>query len=298
VLVESSLGWVLVRRTLDLDRPARQLGLAVPAVGLLVLVVALGLAGMATRPLTAAREGMERIAAGDLDHRLETEGPDEIARVARAFNAMADRIAALLRTERELMAGMSHELRTPLARLRLEMEMLRDRGLPETRIAAIEGDLAEIDGLVGMLLQLSRIQLGERVLQASEVDWKDLVGKVLPSSGLSDVEVRGPGGTFRGDADLLARVAGNLLQNCARHAPGRVTVSCQGGALVVEDEGPGIPEGGRMFEAFWRGGGSGGLGVGLALVRQIVDLHQGTVTAENRVGGGLRVVVKIPDQSG
>jgi two-component system sensor histidine kinase RstB len=259
---------------------------------------------MATRPLTTAREGMERIAAGDLDHRLDEAGPDEIARVARAFNGMADRISASIRTERELMAGMSHELRTPLSRLRLEVELLRDAGLPEKRLAQIEGDLTEIDGLVGQLLQLSRLQLGQRVLQTADVDWKDLVAKALSGVDVGDrtVEVRGPGGTFRGDPDLLVRVAGNLLQNCARYAPARtrITVSCQGGTLVVEDEGPGVPDDQIpfLFDPFWRADGSraratGGLGLGLMLVRQIAVLHGGTAAAQNRIGGGLRVEIAI-----
>ena len=304
LFVRTRRGWVHVERTLDLDRPQRLLAWFLLGLGAVVLAVAVALAGVATRPLTAAQVGMERIARGDLDHRLDEQGPDEIVRVARAFNHMADRIEGLLRTERELMAGMSHELRTPMSRLRLEVELLREEGASSKRTDAMEGDLTELDALIGQLLQLSRLQLGERTLDRGDCDWNTLVDRALETVDLSRHELvrRGPGGTFSGDADLLLRVAVNLLQNVARYAPAgtRVTVSAEGPRLVVEDEGPGVPEEQlpRLFDPFWRAEGSraratGGLGLGLMLVRQVVDLHDGEVHAQNRVGGGLRVEVTV-----
>ncbi|MBW2258001.1 MAG: two-component sensor histidine kinase, partial [Deltaproteobacteria bacterium] len=221
------------------------------------------------------------------------------------FNRMADRIDGVLRTERELMAGMSHELRTPLARLRLELELFRDEGAPEKRIRAIEGDIAELEGLIGQLLQLSRLQLGEQPLEVTQVDLKALVERARDTASLQDhpVSVEGPGGQIQGDAELLHRVLVNLLQNAGRYAPSgsRVVVTVRGGEVTVEDEGPGVPEDqiSRLFDPFWRAEGSraratGGLGLGLMLVRQVVELHGGTVRAENRPNGGLRVMVSLP----
>jgi signal transduction histidine kinase len=305
VAVETTRGWVLVKRELDLERPQQQLRIFLAIAGFLVLLVAAALARAATRPLTTAREGMERIAAGDLEHRLEERGPDEIARVAAAFNSMADRIDGVLRTERELMAGMSHELRTPLARLRLALELLRDEGAPEKRITAIEGDIAELEGLIAQLLQLSRLQLREQPLEVTRVDLKALAERARDTAALPDhpVSVEGPGGQIEGDAELLHRVLVNLLQNAGRYAPPKspILVTVHGGEVTVEDEGPGVPEDqlARLFDPFWRAEGSraratGGLGLGLMLVRQVVELHEGTVRAENRPAGGLQVTVSLP----
>lgn len=294
LIVQTDRGWIGIRRDLDLDRPQRRLGLVLLLVGLLAVGVAMALASSAIRPLTTAREGMERIASGDLRHRLDERGPEEIARVARAFNRMADRIDGLLRTERELMAGMSHELRTPLARLRLELELLRDAGASEKRVAAMEGDLEELDTLIAQLLQLSRLQLGERTLDVRPVDLRALAERVARDG----VTVQGPGGVVQGDAVLLERVLVNLVDNALRYGAPPVTVRVAAPEVVVEDAGPGVADTSRLFDPFWRGEGSraratGGLGLGLMLVRQVVELHGGTVTAENRPEGGLRIRVRL-----
>ncbi len=309
VFVRVADGWVGVRRDLDPDRPARLLPWWLLAVGGVVLVVAVTLASAATRPLTTAREGMERIARGDLAHRLHERGPDEIARVARAFNRMADRIVALLRTERELMAGMSHELRTPLARLGLELELLEEDGASPRRIAAMRGDLGELDALIGQLLQLSRLQLGERALALAPTSWAEIVDRALETVALDDHPLtrEGTGGAFDGDAELLVRVVVNLLRNAVRYTPSGtpIRIHADGAVLVVADDGPGVPEAQlvRLFDPFWRGEGSraretGGLGLGLMLVRQVVELHGGRVSAANRVGGGLAVTVDLSGRAG
>lgn len=304
LIIETEQGWVGMRRDLDLERPQRQLRWVLLALGIVVLLVAGGLATAAVRPLTRAREGMERIAAGDMAHRLDERGPDELQRVARAFNRMADRIDTLLRTERELMAGMSHELRTPLARLRLETELLRDAGAPAKRVDAMEGDLEELDGLIGQLLHLSRLQLGHQRLAEEPVDLLTLAESAREAADLAghDVAITGEGGTVHADPVLLERVVLNLLQNAGRYAPEgtRVVVRVDAPRIVVEDEGPGVPEASlpRLFDPFWRAEGSraretGGLGLGLMFVRQIVELHGGTVVAANRPEGGLRVTVDL-----
>jgi signal transduction histidine kinase len=164
ISVQTAAGWVTLRRELDPAAPRER-------IGPLLLVLLLGVVGasayvavVATRPLRATTQAMGRVAAGDLAHRLPESGGRELAEAARAFNAMGERVAAMLETERSLMAGISHELRTPLARLRLEVELLRDRGVPETRLTAMDKDLEEVDRLIGELLESSRLSLGERKL--------------------------------------------------------------------------------------------------------------------------------------
>lgn len=305
ILVRTSRGWVMVHRELDLDRPQRQLRWLLALIGVLVLMVAVFLARAATRPLLTAQMGMDRIAEGDLAHRLPEEGPPELVRVARAFNGMADRIDGLLRTERELMAGMSHELRTPLSRIRLELELLRDEGAADTRVTAMQADMDELEALIAQLLQLSRLQLGDHRIEPAEIHLPDLVDRAVQTAALTshEVDVVGTGGQVRGDPELLHRVVVNLLQNAGRYAPTgtRVRIGMDGPVLVVEDEGPGVDPDQlpRLFDPFWRAEGSrarhtGGLGLGLMFVRQVVDLHGGSVRAENRVGGGLRVIVSLP----
>lgn len=297
VLVETRVGWVSVQRDLDLERPQARLRLALLLVLGLVGGLAAGLASMATKPLTTAREGMERIARGDLSHRLEVTGPTELRRVAVAFNRMADRIDTLVRTERELMAGMSHDLRTPLSRLRLEVELLRDEGVSERRATAMEGDLAELDGLIGSLLQLSRLQIGLQGLDRQTVDLRVVAQRAAVTAQVQ-TEILGEGIT-EGDAELLHRAVVNLLQNVRRYAGDVARVRIAAHQITVEDEGPGVPDEAlpRLFEPFWRGEGSrskstGGLGLGLMFVRQVAELHGGTASARN-LDPGLAVTLDL-----
>jgi len=302
LLVRTTRGWLMVRRDVDIDGPARQLGWLLPLIGVVVFSIASLLASWSTRPLRLAQTAMDRVTAGELGHRLAIAGPPELARVAGSFNQMADRIEGLLRTERELLAGVSHELRTPLARLRLEVELLRDAGASERRLVAMEGDLSELDALIGELLELSRLQLGDRVLDPAPVDLGALVDAVLAHPAHQGLQVTREGApiTIRGDAKLLERALGNLLQNARRYAGGVAEVRFHDDGLEVLDRGPGVaPELlPRLFDPFFRVEGSrakasGGVGLGLMIVRQVVDLHGGTLTARNRDGGGLAVRLRL-----
>lgn len=299
VAVESSAGWLLIRRDLDLDRPVRRLPLFL-IVGMVPLALIAGwIASRSLRPVQTAREAMARIAAGDFDHRLDVEGPGELRAMAASFNAMAEEVTRRMRAERELMAGISHDLRTPLTRMRLELELLRDAGAPEARVAAVERDAEEVERLVADLLELSRMELGQVAVERRPTDLRALVAEVAADLGQA-VEVRGEG-VADVDPRLVARALANLLSNAARHAAGaRVTVTVSPGRLVVEDEGPGVSdeELPRLFDPFWRGGTgrrreAGGLGLGLMIVRQVAGLHGGAVRAERREEGGLRVVLDL-----
>ena len=161
--VETDRGWVIVHREVDLQRPRKMLPLLLLLVGVAVGGVALWVGFAAVRPIEQATEAMGRVAEGDLSHRLASVGPPELQRVAHSFNAMADRIDSMLRAEKEMFAGLSHDLRTPLTRLRLEVELLRDSGVSEKRVGAMENDLAEIEGLIASMLEFSRLGLGHHM---------------------------------------------------------------------------------------------------------------------------------------
>ena len=299
--------WVGVRPSLDLDRPRRRFWLGL---GLLtVAATALGalLARSVSRPLNVALTAMDRMAEGDLGHRLPEQGPKELQDAARGFNRLAERIDGMLRREKELMAAISHELRTPLTRMRLELELLRDSGASESRIAAMEGDLIELDELVGELAELSRLELGAARLTLEPIGARALIEEAARRVPLAEhrLEVSGDGFMLQGDRRLLLRALENLLRNVGRYTPpGTVAkIVAQGRELIVEDEGPGVSADAlaRLAEPFFRVESSrskttGGLGLGLFIARRVAEVHGGQLIAEARPGGGLRVRLRLPEQ--
>jgi signal transduction histidine kinase len=305
VAVQLERGWLVVRRDLDVQAPARNIGYVLLVIAAVVIALCAWIAMLVMSPLKASIAAMERMSRGDLSHRLPESGSRELSEVGRAFNAMADRVENILRAEKELMAGISHELRTPLARLRLETELLRDHAVPEKRLGAMESDLEEIDRLIGELLEMSRLALGERQIAEGEVDLMRVAREAAERNPLPKhrLTVEGEAARLTGDHDRLVRVVGNLIQNAGKYSPEgtevRVTVS--GRKIVVLDRGSGVPpeDLSRLFEPFYRGtrakSKSTGLGLGLMLSQRIVSLHGGTIVAENAEGGGLSITIELPE---
>lgn len=297
-------GWVVVRRDLDVQAPRQRIGVVLLVLAGVIVGLSFLVAIRITRPLEATLGAMRRMAEGDLSHRLPEAGGPELAAVGRTFNSMANRIDQMLRAEKEMMAGISHELRTPLARMRLELELLRDAGAPAKRLDAMDEDVEEVDHLIAELLELSRLSLGDRDFGATQVNLRDIVDEAVRRFPLPDhtVEVAGDGAPARGDRARLVRVVRNLLQNAGKYAPRGTTVrlTVDGLRLTVEDEGPGVPAGDleRLFEPFYRGqaaasGSATGHGVGLMYARQVVELSGGRIWAENRTDGGLRIRAEL-----
>jgi signal transduction histidine kinase len=279
------------------------------AVLILLIAAALGLVALpVTRRLTQRLErlknGMDTWSAGALETRLKVEGNDEIAEVARTFNIAASRIEDLVTAQKALLANASHELRSPLARLRMAIEMFEaDPG--ETLKTEIVRNLSELDELVEEILISSRLQAGRA---ESFDDMVDLVA-IAAEEGAhfeapSTVNVTGPSTLIRANGRLIRRLIRNLLANAARHGkpPIDVTVTETSGELhlTVTDHGDGIPasEREKIFEPFYRPSGrpeaAGGWGIGLALVKQIAELHGGNVVCEAAEGGGAAFVVRLP----
>lgn len=262
----------------------------------LALAIALGaypIVRRLTRRLERLQQRVEALGAGDLTARVEVEGRDEVAHLARSFNQAAERIAQLVRAQQSMLASASHELRSPLTRIRMAVELVDGR--PELQ-QRLEQDIAELDTLIGEILLASRLQALERLEVIEEVDVLALLAEECVRV---DAEVSGAPVTIAGDPRLLRRLIRNLLENARRYAAGTaitasvVPLAAGGAFLQVIDHGPGIPvcERERIFAPFYRLSGmpeghSGGVGLGLALVRQIARHHHGEVRCVARPDGG------------
>lgn len=305
VAVESARGWVTARRELDPAAPGERASRFLILVALGVLLVSFYVAAVATRPLREMREAMARVARSELDHRLPERGPRELQDLARTFNGMTQRVNEMLRAERALMAGISHELRTPLARLRLELELLREREVPSSRIESMERDLEEINLLIGEMLETSRLAIGERKLARERVALRALAEEAASRVELGDhpLRINGQGTEVQGDRERLLRVLTNLIGNAVKYAPDGTTIELEltPVGLVVRDEGPGVPAEAlpRIFEPFYRAQAAGaakpGFGLGLSVAHQIVTLHGGRIEARNRPTGGFEVEIQLPE---
>lgn len=293
--------WLLLRH----DRPHKlRLGWSA-AFAVLALAVGIGaypLVRRLTRRLERLQQRVDALGAGDLSVRVEVEGRDEVAELARSFNRAAAHIQQLVGSQRRLLANASHELRSPLARLRMAVELLGTESRPDLR-ARIEHDIAELDELIGELLLASRLEAQPDLRHRDAVD---LLALAAEETARADVVLHGDSVIVSGDVRLLRRMLRNLLDNAQRYGGGsgiEVSVSKSpdgNAALDVCDRGPGVApeERERIFEPFYRPAGAresdGGVGIGLSLVRQIARHHGGDVECRPRDGGGSCFTVRLP----
>lgn len=252
------------------------------------------------RPLSRVAAVARDIGDGNLESRVDLQRtPGEIGELATAINEMAERIERQLEDQRALLAAVSHEIRTPLGHMRVIAELAR-AGDTE-RLADLEREIMDVDTLVDQLLASSRLDFS--TFTSRPLDAADICLRALERAGLDAdlLAVETESTDIDGDAMLLTRAIGNLLENARRHAEGveSVTVTEAGGRLriAVRDRGPGFSDEGltNAFEHF-RGEGKGSLGLGLALVRRITAAHGGSVTARN-VDRGAIVELDLPAAS-
>lgn len=253
----------------------------------------------------------DEFGAGRLSARARMPRSASIYPLAERIDHMADRIEELLVSQKNLLHSVSHELRTPIARLEFAFELLdakaNDPALRK-RIAAMEGDLRELNELVNELLGMARLD-SEQALQRETVAVAHLLqaaaGALPPGGQALSVEADGQLGTLEADPRLLGRALSNLLRNAQKYAVAAIRLSArrEGGRLLVavEDDGPGIPdeERERIFKPFYRldrsrDRATGGFGLGLSIARKAVQLHGGTVTVERSALGGATFVISLP----
>jgi signal transduction histidine kinase len=295
--------WLVARAPRRRHRhPAFGIVLSLGAIALIVALFAYPVVRGLTRRLERLQTGVEKLGQGDLAARVEVQGRDEVARLAQSFNAAAGRIEALVTAHKMLLANASHELRTPLSRIRLGLELMKERPDP-ARDAALERDIAELDALIEEVLLASRLDAVGELDVREEVDLLAVAAE--EAARYEDYRVTGTPVLVHGDPRLLRRLVRNLLENAARHGapPVEIEVTQDGkhARLGVRDAGPGIPpaERERVFEPFRRGrakASAGGTGLGLALVRQIARRHGGDATVAPSAEGcpTTGIVVDLP----
>jgi signal transduction histidine kinase len=293
----------------------------VPLVLIVVGVSSWLLARSLTRPLRRLSDTATAFGGGDLTARVGAHGRDELGDVAQAFDHMAERVTALLRAEKELLANVSHELRTPLARTRvaLDLALEGDAGVARELLPDIASDLDELERLITDILTAARLDLGDGSaasgippLRRAPVILADLLAHSAsrfraahPDRTLHlDVAEGLPG--LDGDAVLLRRVVDNLLENAHRYSDRADPVTLRARAndrleIDVIDEGIGISAEDlpRVFRPFFRADRSraratGGLGLGLALAKRIVEAHGGDITLVSAPNEGTRARVRLP----
>ena len=293
--------WVMARhQQVEGDRH-RWLGV----LALLALAIAVGsypVARRITGRLERLQSRLDDLGAGELSARVEVEGSDEVAELARRFNRAAERIEALVGAQRNMLASASHELRSPLARMRVAIELIEEEVRPEIR-DRIARDIAELDELIEELLLASRLDVLE---ERAAIETVDLLALLAEEGSRVEAEVSGETSTIQGDGRMLRRLIRNLLENGRRHGAGsriEASVRCKAEDVLlrVADHGPGVPaeHRQRIFDPFYRLPGiresdEGGVGLGLALVQRIAQHHGGNASCLPRDGGGTVFEVQLP----
>jgi two-component system, OmpR family, sensor histidine kinase MprB len=295
----------------DVNSTMRRLSVVLALVSLAGIVLAAVLGGLvgssAMRPVRRLMRGTRYVAATqDLSRRVDAVGEDELAGLARSFNAMLEALAESRRSQRQLVADASHELRTPLATVQANVELLSRAGelAPEERADLREdllSQLRELTRLVGDLVELARERPPESDLE--ELDLAELVAGCVErarSRGAFHCTLRPS--AVRADRARLDRAVTNLLDNARKWSPAGATihVTVADGELVVRDEGPGIDAADRpyVFDRFYRSAESRrlpGSGLGLAIVRQVAEMHGGAAwAAPPRNGSGAELHLRLP----
>ncbi|WP_413316603.1 MtrAB system histidine kinase MtrB [Agrococcus sp. 1P02AA] len=300
-------------------------------IGGLVLVALIGLiswmvARLIVGPVQTAAESSARIAAGELDVRIPVRGDDEMAKLGRSFNDMADSIsrqinelATLSTVQQRFVSDVSHELRTPLTTIRLAGDVLHDRRasfdpVSSRTVELLHTQIERFEQLLADLLELSRFDAGAAQLEVEPTNLVRLAEReieaVEPLAAEHGIELRliAPGGHFEAEVDprRIRRILQNLLGNAIDHGEGKpveviVDSSTDAAAIAVRDHGIGMSaeEANRVFDRFWRADPSrqrrtGGTGLGLSISRDDAALHGGWIDVWSRPGEGTQFRLTLP----
>jgi signal transduction histidine kinase len=284
-------------------------GTSVVVLGLVVLVGWL-LAHSVTKPIRALEATATGFSGGDLGLRAdETEGPEEVRSLARAFNETASRLDVLVQSQKAFVAEASHELRTPLTALRLRLENLA-AGASEDNRAHLEpaiGETRRLSEILNGLLVLSRAD--QAAAQPKAVDVAAVLNSrvrfwepAATAKGLQLEVDRDPDGKVLAESGYLEQMIDNLISNAVEASPPgtKVTLSARRSGdwmeIRVMDQGSGMSDSElrRAFDRFWKGGGSRGTGLGLAIVAQMAKANGGTASLRRRESGGMEAILRLP----
>jgi two-component system sensor histidine kinase BaeS len=273
-------------------------------------------------PVNRLTNATQSMAEGQLEQDVPGEGPDELGRLVAGFNAMSRRVAATARSQRDLLANVAHEIRTPLTSvqgyaLALRDGVIEDASEQERALTTIGRESERMASLIGQLLDLARLESGQTRLTLRPVAVDSLLERVAerfqPAATHKGVTLLVDGRTtlaVQGDEGRLVQVLSNLVDNAIRHTPsgGHVkleisprSIDGRGSAGVrftIADTGEGISPDRlpRIFGRFARGDGTdgAGFGLGLAIVRELVALHNGDIRVSSQPGAGTTFVVDLP----
>lgn len=286
-------------------------------VGLLAsLVFAFLLARHLAKPILGLRTAFQEVARGNFDVSLTSEmgnRKDELADLGRDFDRTAKQLKQLIDSQRRLLHDVSHEVRSPLARMQLAIDLARQQPeKAEAAIERIERESGRIDRLMEELLTLSRLEAGAYGTLDDPVDIVELIAEIVADAQF-EAQAKGcrvelaalPHVVVKGRIELLQRAIENVIRNAVKHTLWNtrvgVAVTREGHALAIRisDQGPGVPASalGTIFEPFVRyheDSGNDGYGLGLAITREVVEAHHGSIRATNSEGGGLAVEIILP----
>jgi two-component system, OmpR family, osmolarity sensor histidine kinase EnvZ len=256
-------------------------------------------------PLARAATAARQVGAGELPQPLPETGPSELVEFARRFNCMAQEVRELLDNRTTLLAGISHDLRTPLTRLRLTLELLRERPAPE-RIDRALADLDTMNTLIAGYMELAR---STRIEARERCDIRPLLAELAAEAairweGVESKEAAAPC-VLEVSPLALRQIVRNLIQNAQRYGGDqspelRLETTAHRVRIIVRDFGPGIPEDqlDKVFRPFYRietsrSPATGGSGLGLAIARQLAESQGWRINLQNRRNGGLDAVVEM-----
>lgn len=314
-----------------LARPLSSVDHVLAIMRLILLLLVLGGVGLAVvlgrlaakrvlAPLAAVAATAQHISeTEDLSSRITVQTDDEVGQLAARFNAMLERLEASrgaldesVRAQRQLVADASHELRTPVTSLRTNIELLLEHEhlAPEERrrmLADVVGQTEELSALVGDLIDLARGDLPPDSVEDVRLD--QIVGESLQRAGRNFPQIKFEATTapvlVEGMPERLSRAVNNLLDNAARHSPpgSVVEVTVDRDGVRVRDHGPGVADADlpHLFDRFYRGAharGTQGSGLGLSIVRQVAEQHDGSVGVENAPDGGAVFTLALPVAEG
>ncbi len=291
--------------------------IAVVAAGMAAILFMTLIFRQITRPLTRLRLTTQAFAQGDLNARVPIQSNDEVGKVADAFNQMASQLQRNEQARQQMVADVAHELRTPLSVMQSNIEAMMD-GLLEPNpdeLAELHGEVGRLARMVEDLRLLSLADAGQLQLTLAPLDASKLIERVVglmtPMAEAHAVNLKSNVPLLpvilHGDKDKLQQALTNLIDNAVRHAPtgGQVTVGVahtkQAVFISVADNGPGISAADlpHVFERFWRSDKSrsrhsGGSGLGLSIVKQMAELHGGTVQAVSPESEGTQFTIALP----
>ncbi|MZR62325.1 ATP-binding protein [Alcanivorax sp. DP30] len=266
------------------------------------------------RRLKQLDRAVSQLGSGDLGAYANIEGNDAIGQVAATFNGMTAHIRRLIESQREMTRAVSHELRTPVARLRFGLEMLADIESAELRrekLNALDHDIEQLDQLIDEILTYARLEQGTPNIEFKPVNVTELCDQLRDEMetirGVTRISVESESPLLEVEAEerYLHRVLQNLVTNALRYASSSIVMRVHADAdritVNVDDDGPGIPEHERerVFKPFARldksrHRASGGYGLGLSIVKRIVDWHGGDIFVAESPEGGARFTVTLP----